>query len=145
AFVQGPSSATAGVAISPAVTVNVLDAFSNNVPGASVTIAILNNAGLGTLSGTALAATDATGVAAFSDLSINKAATGYTLQATTAVNSITTLSSGSFDITAAAAKSLTVAVANPVGKALASDVTVTALDVFGNVATGYAGTVSLTS
>src|SRR5207253_5905642 len=58
---------------------------------------------------------------------------------------ITTLSSGSFDITAAAAKSLTVTVANPVGKALASDVTVTALDVFGNVATGYAGTVSLTS
>ncbi|HMC67825.1 MAG TPA: hypothetical protein VKJ07_01615, partial [Mycobacteriales bacterium] len=99
-FVQGPASATAGVAISPAVTVNVQDAFGNNVSGASVTIAILVNAGGGTLSGSTTATTDTNGIAGFADLSINKAGTGYTLQAT--VNAIVAVS-GTFDITAAAA------------------------------------------
>src|SRR5207249_4388079 len=131
-FVQQPSSATAGVSISPAPTVNVQDAFGNNVPGTGVGIAILVNAGTGTLSATTPVNTDASGVATFSDLSIDKAGTGYTLQATTVLNAATA-NSGTFDITPAAAKSLTVTVANPVGKALASDVTVTALDLFGNV------------
>src|SRR5207302_277325 len=88
AFVQEPTNTTAGVSISPAVTVHVQDAFANNVPSSNVTITILNNAGGGTLSGTTTQSTNGSGVATFSDLSINKSGTGYTLRATT-VNAIT--------------------------------------------------------
>src|SRR5262249_10552845 len=49
-----PSNAVAGVAISPAVTVRVLDAFDNLVTTdtSNVTVGIGSNPGLGTLSGT---------------------------------------------------------------------------------------------
>ena len=53
AFVQQPTNTTAGVSITPAVTVNVQDAFANNVPGASVTLSIAAgfNPGGGALTG----------------------------------------------------------------------------------------------
>src|SRR5207237_491799 len=101
-FVQGPASATAGVAISPSVTVKVQDGLGNGVAGASVGIAFLVNAGGGTLSGTTSALTNLSGVASFSDLSIDKSGTGYTLRAS--VNALTADSVG-FDIRTAAATS----------------------------------------
>src|SRR5262249_30843427 len=54
AFTAQPTSATAGVAISPAVQVTVQDAFGNTVTSstASITVAIGTNPGGGTLSGT---------------------------------------------------------------------------------------------
>src|SRR5262249_16453471 len=78
AFGVQPSNTVAGVAISPAVTVRVLDQFDNLVTGdnSSVTVAIGTNAGGGTLSGT-LTVAAASGVATFSTLSINKTGTGY--------------------------------------------------------------------
>ena len=90
--VSGPSS-PAGVAISPAVQVSVQDAFGNTVTssGASITVAIGTNPGGGTLSGTATVSASS-GVATFSNLSIDKTGTGYTLTAASALRNKASLS-----------------------------------------------------
>src|SRR5207249_11232196 len=97
-----PTTAKAGVAISPAVTVQVLDRFGNLVTGdtSNVTVAIGANPGNGTLSGTKTVAAVG-GVATFSTLSIDRAAAGYTLVATD--DSLGIGSSNAFTITPAAA------------------------------------------
>src|SRR5438093_6216746 len=102
AFLQQPSSATAGAAIGPAVTVQVQDQFGNLVTGssASITAAIGTNPGGGTLSGT-LTVAASSGVATFGNLSINKAGTGYTLTANRGSHRSAT--SSTFNITAAGA------------------------------------------
>jgi hypothetical protein len=98
-FVQQPSAATAGVSISPAVTVVVQDAYGNTITSnntTQITLAIANNAGGGTLSGTTTV-TVASGVATFSNLSIDKSGTGYTLLAS--ATGLTSSTSGAFNIT----------------------------------------------
>src|SRR2546428_1364767 len=67
------SNTVAGVAISPAVKVQVLDQFDNLVTTdtSSVTVAIGSNPGGGTLSGTKTVAASG-GVATFSTLSIDQ-------------------------------------------------------------------------
>ena len=80
-FLQRPTKASAGAPISPAVTVEVEDAYGNvltNDNSDLVAIAIRANRAGGTLNGTATA-TAVAGVARFSNLSINDAGTGYTL------------------------------------------------------------------
>ena len=82
-FGQLPTSALAGVAISPAVTVKLEDAFNNVLTNDStdrVTVSLGTNPSAGTLSGTTTATVSA-GVATFGNLSINLAGTGYTLSA----------------------------------------------------------------
>ena len=81
-FTVHPRSARTGVVISPAVQVAIQDAFGNAVATATnlVTAALGNNPGGGTLSGTTTAS-PINGRATFSDLSIDKAGTGYTLAA----------------------------------------------------------------
>ncbi len=95
AFVQQPSNTPAGVAITPAVTVRVTDAGSNPVAGVSVTVSV--SGGTPSLTGTVTAATDASGVATFANLSISVAGS-YRLEA--ASSGMTALSS-SFQISAA--------------------------------------------
>jgi hypothetical protein len=83
AFDVQPSSTTAGAAITPAVTVRVLDANNNLVTTDSstkVTLAIGTNPGGGTLTGGG-ETTVSGGTATFGSLSINKTGTGYTLTA----------------------------------------------------------------
>src|SRR5262249_32318004 len=77
-----PPQPTAGGALSPLSTLEVLAAFSNIVTTntSSVTVAIGTNPGGGTLSGTTTVAAVA-GVATFSNLSLNKSGVGYTLTA----------------------------------------------------------------
>src|SRR5205823_6450245 len=77
-----PRNTVAGVAVSPAVTVQVLDAFGNLVSTdtSNVTIVIGSNPAAGTLSGTTTVAASG-GIASFGTLSINKVGTGYTLSA----------------------------------------------------------------
>jgi adhesin/invasin len=78
-FEQQPSNTTAGAVISPAVTVRVRDTNNNPVSGAAVT---LNTQTSGTaLNGTLTQTTNASGIATFGDLSINRTGT-YNLQAT---------------------------------------------------------------
>src|SRR4029079_6355970 len=98
AFSVQPSNTTAGAAITPAVKVEVRDANGNVVTSssASATLTIGTNPSSGTLSGTKTVAA-VNGVATFSDLSIDKAGTGYTLGA--ASPGLTGDTSSSFNIT----------------------------------------------
>ena len=83
AFGQQPINTTAGVAISPAVTVQVLDQFGNLVTTdtSNVTVAIGNNPAAGTPRAARPTVAASGGVATFSNLSIDKVGSGYTLTA----------------------------------------------------------------
>ncbi|HZU13054.1 MAG TPA: S8 family serine peptidase [Chloroflexota bacterium] len=99
-FGQQPSNTKSNLAISPAVTVQIQDQFGNLETGdnaTSVAIAIGANANSGTLSGTTTQ-TVSGGVAAFSNLSIDNAGTGYALKATS--GTLTSATSVAFNITA---------------------------------------------
>jgi hypothetical protein len=100
-----PTSGSAGTAM--ALEIEAWDAHDNldtDFTG-DVTVAITSGTGTSgaTLSGTASAAAVA-GVAAFTGLSIDKAGTGYTLDATS--GSLTAATSASFDVNAGAASKL---------------------------------------
>jgi adhesin/invasin len=140
AFTQQPTSATAGSSISPAITVTVQDSLGNTVTSssASVTAAIGTNPGGGTLSGTATT-NASSGVATFSNLSINKAGTGYTLTAASA--GLTGATSSSFNINVAAVDATQSTVSASPSSVTAdgsttSTITVTAKDAFGNAVSG---------
>ena len=138
-----PGNTVAGAAISPAVAVRVEDASGNLVTtsAASVTLTIGTNPGGGTLSGSTPVAASG-GVATFSDLSIDKAGTGYTLTASSGALIVAT--STAFNVTAGAAATLALTAPSSATAGAAFGVTVTAKDANGNVATGYTGTVHFT-
>ena len=144
-FTQEPSAATAGLAITPAIVVTALDNQGNVATdfAGSVSLAIGTNPGGGALSGTTTV-TAAAGVATFSGLSINKSGAGYTLAASS--TGVTGATSTGFTVAPGAATQLTFT-QEPTdaasGAALSPAVTVTALDADGNVATGFAGAISL--
>jgi len=108
-----------------------------------VTVGIAANPGGGTLSGT-MAVTAVGGLAKFSDLSIDKAGTGYTLSfASAGLLGVTSLE---FNITSAAATRVVFTVQptnTAAGATITPPVQVTALDAFGNVATGFTGKVTV--
>lgn len=144
-FSQQPTSAVAGVAVSPAVAVSALDAFDNvdTAYAASVDIAMGSNPGAGTLSGST-PVTPVHGVATFGNLSINKSGTGYTLHATS--GSLTDATSGPFNISAAALSQLIFTsqpVATQAGASIAPAITVTGEDAFGNTVTTFTDTVTI--
>src|SRR5207247_9819515 len=107
-----PCSTTAGTIITPAVRVTVQDAFGNRVTSfpsgrPTITVAIGNNPGGDTLSGTKARLTGTggnAGIATFNDLSIAKAGEGYTL--TAASTGLTGTESAAFNVTPRAAKLL---------------------------------------
>ena len=108
AFLVQPTNTAAGAAI-PEVKVEVRDASGNPVTTATnnITLAIGANAGVGTLSGTFTSVPVSGGIATFSNLSIDTAATGYTLtasatdlqSATSAAFAVTTNTAPSVNIT----------------------------------------------
>ena len=100
-----PTNAVATSAISPAIKVRIEDSGGNLVTTATdlVTLAVNNNPGSGTLSGT-LTVAAVSGVATFNDISIDKVGTGYTLNAT--ASGLTTATSANFDITVGTATQL---------------------------------------
>jgi subtilase family serine protease len=138
-FGQQPTNTAAGTAISPAVTVQVLDANNNIVTtdqSDSITLAIGTNPGGGVLSGTTSLIVSA-GIGTFSNLSINKAGTGYTLNATS--GSLAGTISGTFNITPGNASQLAFGqqpTNTPTGSAITPAVTVRVLDANGNLVTG---------
>src|SRR5712692_4211634 len=81
-FTAQPSNTAVGAAITPAVKVSVQDASGNPVTSstAPITIAIGNNPGGATLGGTTTQ-NAATGVATFSDLTLDKSGAAYTMSA----------------------------------------------------------------
>ena len=144
-FGQQPTSAPAGASLSPAVTVLVQDAYGNMVSGdtSTVTLAIITNPGGGTLAGTATAAA-VNSVATFSNLSIDKAGSGYVLTASD--GTLSSAASNGFNITTGAAAQLafsqqpTNALA---GVSISPAVTVFILDANGNRVTSDTSSVSL--
>lgn len=139
---QPPSSSTAGTGFTLKATVE--DKFGNILTSYSgtATIAIGNNAGGGTLSGTTTV-NIVNGVATFSGLSINRAASGYTLQISS--NGLNAGTTSEFAITPTAATQLLVNYFPPVGVITHSSfgLTVWAVDSFGNLATSFNGTVNV--
>ncbi|HSD32007.1 MAG TPA: hypothetical protein VLB49_08865, partial [Gemmatimonadales bacterium] len=148
-FTVSANDAVAGVNINPAVKVAVLDALGNVVTGFGGTVTVTLTPGTGTLgavlsSGVPQTAVPALGVATFSTLSVDKVGTGYTLSATAA--GVTGTTSGTFAITPAAADHLIFSVQpsnTAANAAITPPVVVTAVDQFGNVATGYAGAITV--
>jgi hypothetical protein len=100
AFGQQPTNVQAGIAISPAVTVQVLDSDGNIVPDpVNVTLSLSGGDSSATLTGTTTQAT-AGGVATFDDLSIDKTGTGYVLTASLPdFPGVQPLASDPFDVT----------------------------------------------
>lgn len=144
-FQVQPTNTVAGVAVSPSVTVRIVDAYGNLTPSAaSVTLALGSNPGGGTLSGTLTVAAVA-GVATFPGISVDKAGVGYTLTASSA--GLAGATSATFHIAPAAAAALafgqqptTVAA----DASIAPPVTVLLLDAFGNLTASTASvTVSI--
>jgi hypothetical protein len=141
--IQPPTSAQAGVAITVAVTAqdpmgNTYTTFTDDV-----TVTLGANPPGGALAGTTTVAAVA-GVATFPDLSIAKVGTGYRLQATS--GTIPSPLSTAFSITPAPASQLAFTVqptTTTVGVTISPAVEVTALDQFGNTATGFAGDVTV--
>ncbi|MDR3606894.1 MAG: invasin domain 3-containing protein, partial [Oligoflexia bacterium] len=137
-FVTGPVNETAGTAF-PSLAVRALDAAGNTASSfnGSITIAIGNNAGSATLSGTA-SVTATGGTASFPGLSLNKIGPGYTLTASS--SGLSSATSSSFNITAAAPASIAISSGNnqtgTVGQALSSPFIAVVKDSFGNVVTG---------
>src|SRR5262249_5224533 len=131
--------------ISPALTVQVLDVFDNLVSSdtSNVTLTSGTNPGGGTLSGTATVAASG-GIATFSNLSINKSGTGYSL--TTSDGLLTQAASSAFNITPAAADHLDFLLqpSNAVaGQVMSPALTVQVLDSFDNLVTTDTSNVTL--
>src|SRR5207253_620331 len=102
AFGVQPSTTTAGTAISPAVTVRILDQFNNLVSSDNtdqVTLSVASGPG-GFTAGSTVTVTVSGGVATFSNLVLNTAGT-YTL-GESATGGLTGPASSSFQVTAAA-------------------------------------------
>ena len=145
AFVQQPTATTAGSAIAPAVTVQVQDPYGNAVADSGATVAMTVSTGPGAFTGgsTTSATTNAAGLATFNNLVLNTSGS-YTIGA--ASSPLTAATSGSFTVNAAGATHFTVTgYPSPTTAGASHNVTVTAYDAYGNVATGYAGTVHFTS
>jgi hypothetical protein len=145
AFTVQPSTTGAGAIIAPAVQVTALDAGGNTATGfaGNVTMAIGTNPGSGTLSGT-LTVGSAAGVATFTNLSINKLGTGYTLKATS--TGLTAATSLAFNIVVGAATQLAFTVqpsTTTAGATITPAVKVTARDAQGNAVTSFSGNVTI--
>ena len=142
-FVQQPANASAGSSITPAATVQLSDAQGNSVPGAGISVSVTLSSGTGTLTGTVPQLTDGTGVATFSNLSINLAGTK---RLTASAAGLTSAVSDSFHITAAPAARLAFTTSPGGGTAgvpFAVQPVVTLQDGFGNTVTGVPQTVTL--
>jgi hypothetical protein len=134
-----PSSSVASVAgavIAPGVVVQVRDSLNNVQQSFSgnVTVSLGANPGGGSLGGTTTVAA-VNGVATFKNLSLRKAAAGYTLAA--ASGALTPDTSAAFTVTAAAAASVAISGGSGqqtglISSALATPLAVSVSDAYGN-------------
>src|SRR5216117_1786626 len=147
AFIQQPGNVMAGHQISPAVKLRAEDAHGNKVARftGNVTVALGNNPGGATLSGTTtVAAVD--GDATFYDLSLDKTGTGYTLAASASGGALVVPTSAPFDVAPGPATQLEFTVeptTATAGAALAPSLRVTALDAAENMVPTFTGNVTV--
>ena len=138
-----PAGVTAGDRFAMAVVVE--DRFGNLATSyqGPVTIALAHNPGAGALSGTLTV--DATaGVAVFSGLALDTALSGYTIAASS--GSLVEATSGSIDVSRAPAAKLVVSIPPPSSVTAGNGfgLAIAAEDPYGNLATGFAGGVTVT-
>jgi hypothetical protein len=137
--VAPPASTVAGTAFSPALVVTAKDALGNvaNSFTGPVTLALTANPGSSTLAGT-LTVSAVGGVATFSDISLNKAAIGYTLNASS--GALAPVTTSSFNISVGPAASIAINGGNNqtarVNRALATPLSVIVRDIGGNAVAG---------
>jgi CubicO group peptidase (beta-lactamase class C family) len=148
AFTAQPSDVAAGSAITPAVRITARDASGavDTSFDSTITVAIGNNPGGSTLGGTRSVAAQ-NGVATFTNLTLDKPGTGYTLTAN--ASGLTSATSRAFDVTAAGpGPATTLAFTGQpsnatAGSVLTPAVRVTARDAAGAVATSFTGTITV--
>ena len=140
---QPSTTAQSGAAFAVQPAVQLRDAAGNAVARAGVVVTAAIATGGGTLGGTATASTDAAGLATFAGLAVSGTAGSRTL--TFSSPGLTSVTSGAIAITPGVAASLEIAAPPSVLSGTAATVTVTLRDAAGNAATGYRGTVRLTS
>jgi hypothetical protein len=143
-----PSSTTGGATLST-VQVEIRDAGGNRVTSGSrnIVLSLTTNPNSGTLSGTTTVAS-ASGLANFTTLSIDSAATGYGLTATASGGpALTSIASNTFDITVGAAAQLIFLVqpADPQsdGVTVTPPVEVIVADLGGNRVTSSTATIAI--
>ena len=143
-FDQQPTNTAAGTAISPPVTVAVDDQYGNVVETDSSMVTLTLSTGSFD-DGSATATVPASsGIATFDDLKIDIAGT-YAVTASDAALA-SSGASNSVTISPAAASHLVLSgYPSPTTAGVAQKITVTAEDRYGNVATGYTGTIHFTS
>jgi plastocyanin len=137
-----PSNATAGVAQSPSIVVDVEDQFGNIVTANSSNVTLSVASGPGSLSGTVTVAASG-GVATFGNVKVDTAG-NYTLTASD--GSLTSATSSSFTVSAAAASKLAYSVQPSgvmAGVAESPSIVVDVEDQFGNIVTANGSNVSL--
>jgi hypothetical protein len=146
AFVTQPTNTTAGSAITPAVVVAARDAQGILVPTftGNITIALGNNPGSAILSGATTVAA-VSGLATFSNLSLDNVGTGYTLLASAA--SLTGTTSAPFNVVSGTATQLAFTVhpsTTTAGSPITPAVVVLAQDALGNPVLTFTGNVTIT-
>jgi streptogramin lyase len=137
-----PTRATAGVPFS--LTVGVADSYGNVVPSytGNVSIAILTKPAAGPLNGI-LTEPLTSGLAVFSNLTLDTVASNYTLQATS--GGVSSVSSFPIAVTAGSPAQLVVTAQPPSNVSAGGQfgVAVSAEDAYGNLTGGFTGTVTL--
>jgi ELWxxDGT repeat protein len=140
--VTGPATSTAGSAL--AVTVTAVDQFNNPVPTYTGTVTFTSPDSRATLPANYTFTAADRGVHTFAGVVLVKAGAG----SVTAQDTVTCTIKGTAAVTVTPAAAVSLQVLLPTGGTTAGasfSVTVTALDQFGNVATGYTGAVQFTS
>jgi hypothetical protein len=142
-----PSNVAAGATIAPAVTVKVVDGLKNVVTTSTlaITIALGNNPGNGTLSGTRTRNAVA-GVATFADLAIDRTGTGYTLSADDGPGGLAATTSTAFNVQAGTGNKLvflTQPTNTAAGAAITPPLEVAVQDAAGNTITSATDSIRL--
>jgi hypothetical protein len=142
-IIQQPSETVAGMPITPAPAIELTDDQGNPVENVNVT-AVLNENSLAS-SATSTVATDENGVAAFDNLVIETAGTDYVLTFDADETGVSNVSSGSFDVIAAAPDPSNSSAEVPDGVAGQETVIIiTVQDQFGNPVSGVASDIAVT-
>jgi hypothetical protein len=142
---QPPATVTAGATITPAVSVELFDAYGNlETKDSTDKVSLALNPSSGGLTGTTTVTVSA-GVATFSGLSVANIGTGDTLAASLVNTSLTATSSAFNVVDSATHFVVTTNAASPDTAGTQFTVTVTAEDGANRVFTGYTGPVTLTS
>ncbi|MFQ5747633.1 MAG: hypothetical protein ACE5HF_10510, partial [Gemmatimonadota bacterium] len=145
AFTVQPGNTVAGAPISPAIVVEVRDSAGSVVTSSvsNVTLTLGANPGGGPLSGTRTVRAQA-GIATFTDISVQVAASGYSLTAT--ASGLASATSATFDVAPAAPRAISIE-AQPgdgaTGLVLAPAVDVAVRDTFGNLVPGATNAITV--